>query len=66
MLTSLVYFSSSFKKSVIVVGAGPAGLAAARQLQNFGIKVRPFQIKYSISTFLSPPLLADLHFAAAT
>ncbi|XP_043921209.1 lysine-specific histone demethylase 1B [Protopterus annectens] len=27
------------KKSVVVVGSGPAGLAAARQLHNFGMKV---------------------------
>ncbi|ESO09302.1 hypothetical protein HELRODRAFT_190449 [Helobdella robusta] len=38
---SLEYVCSSepFKKSVIVVGAGPAGLSAARHLNNIGCKV---------------------------
>lgn len=48
----LLILIRSLKAKVIVVGAGPAGLGAARQLSNFGIKVRKSKMKQQFIFFL--------------
>lgn len=41
------------QKNVIIIGAGAAGLAAARQLQNFGTAVKLFNVLGTL-----PPLFS--------